>query len=43
MPGLEPGIHVLTAADKQDVDGRDICTKTRFALWFGHDESWRRV
>jgi len=23
MPGLVPGIHVVSAADKQDVDGRD--------------------
>ena len=23
MPGLVPGIHVLTASNKQDVDGRD--------------------
>jgi hypothetical protein len=30
MPGLVPGIHVLAA--KKDVDGRDICAKTRFAL-----------
>jgi hypothetical protein len=31
MPGLVPGIHVL-AATKKDVDARDICAKTRFAL-----------
>jgi hypothetical protein len=24
MPGLDPGIHVLIAPDKKDVDGRDI-------------------
>jgi hypothetical protein len=23
MPGLGPGIHVLTAAQEEDVDGRD--------------------
>jgi hypothetical protein len=23
MPGLVPGIHVLTGSDKKDVDGRD--------------------
>jgi len=32
MPGLVPGIHVFTFGLKQDVDGRDICAKTRFAL-----------
>jgi hypothetical protein len=30
MPGLVPGIHVFTAAMKEDVDGRDEP---------GHDES----
>jgi hypothetical protein len=24
MPGLVPGIHVLTFSEKEDVDGRDI-------------------
>jgi hypothetical protein len=24
MPGLVPGIHVLTSTGKKDVDGRDI-------------------
>jgi hypothetical protein len=24
MPGLVPGIHVLAASKKKDVDGRDI-------------------
>jgi hypothetical protein len=24
---------------KEDVDGRDVCAKTRFALWPGHDGS----
>jgi hypothetical protein len=38
MPGLVPGIHVfLGIATKQDVDGRDISEKTRFALSPGHD------
>jgi hypothetical protein len=37
MPGLVPGIHVLIVPDKKDVDGRDICAKTRFALLPGHD------
>jgi hypothetical protein len=23
MPGLDPGIHVLAAAQKENVDGRD--------------------
>ena len=32
MPGLVPGIHVLTVLQQKDVDGRDICAKTRFAL-----------
>jgi hypothetical protein len=33
MPGLVPGIHVfLFNAARQNVDGRDICAKTRFAL-----------
>jgi hypothetical protein len=32
MPGLVPGIHVLNLREKEDVDGRDICAKTRFAL-----------
>jgi hypothetical protein len=30
MPGLVPGIHVLTALSKKDVDGRDKP---------GHDEN----
>jgi hypothetical protein len=40
MPGLVPGIHVffLNGVLEQDVDGRDICAKTRFALKPGHDE-----
>jgi hypothetical protein len=32
MPGLVPGIHVLIPVSEKDVDGRDICAKTRFAL-----------
>jgi hypothetical protein len=32
MAGLVPAIHVFFAAIKQDVDARDICAKTRFAL-----------
>jgi len=33
MPGLVPGIHVFEQhSSKEDVDGRDICAKTRFAL-----------
>jgi hypothetical protein len=36
-PAFRPGIHVLAAATK-NVDGRDICTKTRFALLPGHDD-----
>jgi hypothetical protein len=24
MPGLVPGIHVLTFGEKKDVDGRDV-------------------
>jgi hypothetical protein len=36
MPGLVPGIHVLGAA-KEDVDGRDLLVKTRFALLPGQD------
>jgi hypothetical protein len=38
MAGLVPAIHVLTAIEKKDVDARDICAKTRFALKPGHDE-----
>jgi hypothetical protein len=36
MSGLVPGIHVFLRSC-QDVDGRDICAKTRFALQPGHD------
>jgi hypothetical protein len=32
MAGLVPAIHVFSAANKKDVDTRDICAKTRFAL-----------
>ena len=38
MPGLVPGIHVLRIYGEEDVDGRDICAKTRFALLPSHDE-----
>jgi hypothetical protein len=31
MAGLVPAIHVL-ANGKKNVDARDICAKTRFAL-----------
>jgi hypothetical protein len=31
MSGLDQIIHVFVA-EVQDVDGRDICAKTRFAL-----------
>jgi hypothetical protein len=33
---LVPGIHVFLG--REDVDGRGVCAKTRFALWPGHDE-----
>jgi hypothetical protein len=36
-----PGIHVFPLRQK-DVDGRDICAKTRFALLPGHDEEERQ-
>ena len=35
---LCPAIHVLSYQSKKDVDARDICAKTRFALLPGHDE-----
>jgi hypothetical protein len=38
MAGLDPAIHALTTG-KKDVDARDICAKTRFALKPGHDEN----
>jgi hypothetical protein len=38
MAGLDPAIHALTLLPhKKDVDARDICAKTRFALLPGHD------
>jgi hypothetical protein len=37
MRGLVPGIHVLRPVIEKDMDGRDICAKTRFALLPGHD------
>jgi len=36
MAGLVPAIHALPRATK-NVDARDICAKTRFALSPGHD------
>jgi hypothetical protein len=38
MPGFVPGIHVLSAHEKEDVDGRTSSAKTRFALLPGHDD-----
>jgi hypothetical protein len=32
MAGLVPAIHVFLPGHQQDVDARDICAKTRFAL-----------
>jgi hypothetical protein len=33
MAGLVPAIHVFAfSAGRKDVDARDICAKTRFAL-----------
>jgi hypothetical protein len=37
MAGLVPAIHVCKTRRK-DVDARDTCAKTRFALWPDHDE-----
>jgi hypothetical protein len=38
MAGLVPAIHVfLRPRQKEDVDARVICAKTRFALLPGHD------
>jgi hypothetical protein len=42
MAGLDPAIHVLIFGTK-DVDARDICAKTRFALLPGHDDADRVV
>src|ERR1700709_1526110 len=39
MPGLVPGIHVFKVCLGEDVDGRDVCAKTCFALLPGHDGS----
>ncbi|MGN6310402.1 MAG: hypothetical protein ACTHNN_12700 [Xanthobacteraceae bacterium] len=42
MPGLVPGIHVLTTPAKEDVDGRDIGERSDAVLRTampGHDES----
>jgi hypothetical protein len=38
MPGLAPGIIHVFLTGGQDVDGRDILAKTRFALLPGHDD-----
>jgi hypothetical protein len=35
-----PAIHDVAGSKNQDMDARDVCAKTRFALWRGHDESW---
>jgi hypothetical protein len=32
MAGLVPAIHVFDQRRKEDVDARDTCAKTRFAL-----------
>jgi len=36
MPGLDPGIHVFPWSRQRVVAGA-FGTKTRFALWPGHD------
>jgi hypothetical protein len=38
MAGIVPAIHVFLAGSDEDVDARDICAKTRFALLPGHDD-----
>jgi hypothetical protein len=43
MAGLVPAIHAFVVAQMKDVDARDICAKTRFALLRGHDEQLLRV
>jgi hypothetical protein len=40
MAGLVPAIHALTPG-REDVDARDVCVKTRFALLPGHDDANR--
>jgi hypothetical protein len=40
MAGLVPAIHALTPG-REDVDARDVCAKTRFALLPGHDDANR--
>jgi len=37
-PGFVQAIHVFLPVRAQDVDGRDVCAKTRFALLPGHDD-----
>jgi hypothetical protein len=34
-----PSFRAFAASENQDVDARDICAKTRFALWRGHEGS----
>jgi hypothetical protein len=43
MPGLVPGIHALLGdGETKNVDGWDICAKTRFALLPGDDDGkWK--
>jgi hypothetical protein len=40
MAGLDPAIHVLLCST-ENVDARDICAKTRFALLPGRDDADR--
>jgi hypothetical protein len=45
MPGLVPGIHVLTGSNEEDVDGRDIGERSDAVLQTampGHDEEQRQ-
>ena len=37
MAGLDPAIHASFLIGEKNVDARDICAKTRFALLPGHD------
>jgi hypothetical protein len=40
MPGLVPGIHVLSASEAEDVDGRDMGERSDAVLrtaMSGHD------
>jgi hypothetical protein len=38
MAGLDPAIHVFFSGARKNVDARDVCAKTRFALKPGYDE-----